>query len=116
MDDLENLQSIKGWRIEVVFDGAGRNNRVGPLGETRQRLSAADKATAKDVSKYGVRTVYTGAGIEADSYIEARCAEAKNVTNGAKTGTFIVATVSSTLCIVLCMDGSMDRSIVLVDN
>ncbi len=94
VDDLENLRSIKGWRIEVVFDGAGRNSRAGPLGDTRQRVSAAEKATSKEISKHGIRTVYTGAGIEADSYIEARCAQAKNVTSGAKTGTFIVATVS----------------------
>lgn len=93
VDDLESLRSLKGWRIEVVFDGAGKNFKSGPLGNTRQRrATAADKAVSKDVSKHGVRTVYTGSGIEADSYIEARCAEAKNVTNGSKTGTFIVAT------------------------
>jgi predicted RNA-binding protein with PIN domain len=92
LDDLENLRSIKGWRIEVVFDGAGRNSRSGPLGDTRQRLSAADKAASTDITKHGVRTVFTGSGIEADSYIEARCAKAKNVTQGATTGSFIVAT------------------------
>jgi predicted RNA-binding protein with PIN domain len=92
LDDLENLRSIKGWRMEVVFDGAGRNNRAGPLGDTRQRLSAADRATSKEVSKHGVRTVFTGTGTEADSYIESRCSEAKNVTAGAMTGSFIVAT------------------------
>jgi predicted RNA-binding protein with PIN domain len=94
VDDLESLRSLKGWRIEVVFDGAGRNFKSGPLGDTRQRrATAADKAASKDISKFGVRTVYTGSGIEADTYIEGRCAEAKNVTNGSKTGTFIVATV-----------------------
>lgn len=91
LEDLENLKSIKGWRIEVVFDGTGKI-KGGPLGDTRQRLSAADRATSKEVSKHGVRTVFTGSGIEADSYIEARCAEAKNVTEGAMTGSFIVAT------------------------
>ena len=95
VDDLESLRSLKGWRIEVVFDGAGRNIKSGPLGDTRlRRVTPADKVASKDVSKYGVRTVFTGSGVEADSYIEARCAEAKNVTNGSKTGTFIVATVS----------------------
>lgn len=92
LEDLESLRSIKGWRIEVVFDGAGRNPKKGPLGDTRQRVSSADRASSKEVSKFGVRAVYTGSGIEADSYIEARCAEAKSVTDGAITGSFIVAT------------------------
>jgi predicted RNA-binding protein with PIN domain len=56
-------------------------------------LTAADRAITKDVSKYGVRIIYTGSGIEADSYIEERCTRAKNVTQGRKTGTLIVATV-----------------------
>jgi predicted RNA-binding protein with PIN domain len=94
LEDLENLKSIKGWRLEVVFDGAGKS-RVGPLGDNRQRrVTAAEKATSKQMSKHGVRTVFTGRGIEADSYIEARCSEAKNVTGGSLTGSFIVATVS----------------------
>jgi acyl-CoA reductase-like NAD-dependent aldehyde dehydrogenase len=94
LEDLENLKSIKGWRLEVVFDGAGKS-RVGPLGDGRQtRVTAAEKATSKQMSKHGVRTVFTGRGIEADSYIEARCYEAKNVTGGSLTGSFIVATVS----------------------
>jgi predicted RNA-binding protein with PIN domain len=93
VDDLENLRSVKGWRIEVVFDGAGKDNRVGPLGETGQRrMTSADKATSKDVSQFGVRVVFTGTGIEADSYIEARCVQAKTVTEGKLTGSLIVAT------------------------
>jgi predicted RNA-binding protein with PIN domain len=93
VDDLENLRSIKGWRIEVVFDGAGKDNRVGPLGETGQRrMTSADKATSKDVSQHGVRVVFTGTGIEADSYIESRCLQAKTVTEGKLTGSLIVAT------------------------
>ena len=94
VDDLENLRSLKGWRIEVVFDGAGRNT-VGPLGNGpagSKTVTAADRATSKDVSKHGVRVVYTGVGVEADSYIEARCSAAKNVTKGELTGSFIVAT------------------------
>ena len=92
LDDLENLRSIKGWRIEVVYDGAGRNSQNGVLGYTRQSLMAVDKAANKDVSKFGVRQVFTGTGVEADSYIEERCANAKNVTGGEYTGSFIVAT------------------------
>jgi predicted RNA-binding protein with PIN domain len=93
VDDLESMRSIKGWRIEVVFDGAGKDNRVGPLGDTGQRrMTNADKAENKEVSKYGVRVVFTGTGIEADSYIESKCAMAKNVTKGELTGSLIVAT------------------------
>lgn len=93
VDDLENMRTIKTWRIEVVFDGAGKDNRMGPLGQSgRRSLSAADRAESKDVSKYGVRVVFTGAGVEADSYIEGRCLQAKNVTKGEVTGSLIVAT------------------------
>jgi len=95
IDDLENLSSLKGWRIECVFDGT-RRSTVGPLGQgpapTASRPTNADRATTKSVSKHGVRVVYTGVGIEADSYIEARCAEAKAVTDGSLSRSFIVAT------------------------
>lgn len=101
VDDLENLRSNKGWRIEVVFDGAGRrrSSSHGPLGDgprsstSSATTTKADRALSKEVSKFGVRSIYTGAGVEADSYIEERCARAKNVTGGSKTGMFIVATV-----------------------
>ena len=93
VDDLENLASIKRWRIECVFDGTRRSTAGGPLGQMPTGTTKAMlTATQKEVSKYGVRVVYTGAGIEADSYIESRCREAKNVTEGALTGQFIVAT------------------------
>ena len=94
IDDLENLRSLKGWRIECVFDGA-RRSTVGPLGHgpgnsaSTIRMEQVSKAS---VSKYGVRVVYTGIGSEADSYIESRCAAAKNVTDGVTTASFIVAT------------------------
>jgi uncharacterized protein len=101
MDDLENLQSIKGWRIECVFDGTRRAS-IGPLGSTNRGTSAAaglnpltrgvDQATKMSVSKYGVRIVYSGVGTEADTYIESRCVRAKNVTHGEITGSLIVAT------------------------
>ena len=93
VDDLENLASIKRWRIECVFDGTRRSLSNGPLGPMPTGTPKAMLTAArKDVSKYGVRVVYTGAGIEADSYIESRCREAKNVTAGALTGQLIVAT------------------------
>jgi predicted RNA-binding protein with PIN domain len=94
VDDLENLQSIKGWRIEVVFDGTGKST-TGPLGSGgpgSSRITRTHQEAKKSVSKHGVRTVFTGVGIEADSYIQERCAKAKNVTNGELTGSFIVAT------------------------
>jgi predicted RNA-binding protein with PIN domain len=93
IEDLENLRIVKGWRIEVVFDGAARSTKKGPLGDTPgQSVSAADRVAKKDVSKHGVRVVYTGSGVEADSYIENRCYAARNLTKGQFTGSFIVAT------------------------
>ena len=103
LDDLENLQSIKGWRIECVFDGT-RRATSGPLGSTSSGAGAGgggsmnpmtrglDQATKASVSKYGVRVVYSGVGTEADAYIESRCLRAKNVTQGEITGSLIVAT------------------------
>jgi predicted RNA-binding protein with PIN domain len=96
VDDLENLQSIKGWRIEVVFDGT-RRSTTGPLGSSGpsggfSRVTPLDRESKRSVTKHGVRTVFTGVGVEADSYIEARCATAKNVTRGELTGMFMVAT------------------------
>ena len=96
VDDLENLRSLKGWRIECVFDGT-KKSTVGPLGQGPGSNSPTqmDKAAKADVTKHGVRVVFSGVGIEADSYIEARCAKAKNVTKGETTGSFIVASDDS---------------------
>jgi uncharacterized protein len=91
VDDLENLRSLKGWRIEVVFDGT-RRSTIGPLGQGRGKPSALDRVSKAVVSKHGVRTIFSGVGVEADTYIEKRCAEARNVTDGEMTGSFIVAT------------------------
>jgi predicted RNA-binding protein with PIN domain len=92
VDDLENLRCIKGWRIEVVFDGRKRST-IGPLGHgPSSEVSRSDQLAQASVSKHGVRVVFSGVGIEADTYIESRCVQAKNVTNGSMTGSFIVAT------------------------
>ena len=95
IDDLENMASLKGWRVEVVFDGT-RRSTVGPLGygpgEGSSKPSQADRHAKDSLSKHGVRIVFSGVGEEADSYIEARCAQAKAVTEGELTGSFIVAT------------------------
>jgi len=95
--DLEELHYIKGWRIEIVFDGFGRSSN-GPLGDgpgtakQRNKISKFDQQASKTVTDHGVRVVYSGAGTSADGYIEKRCFEAKSVTGGTLTGSLIVAT------------------------
>jgi len=94
VSDLEALQRIKGWRIEVVFDGA-RRSLVGPLGHgpgNKVRVLAGDRNSRKSVTNEGVRVVFSGVGMEADSYILERCHKAKNVTKGKTTGSLMVAT------------------------
>lgn len=94
--DLEELRSLKGWRIECVFDGAGRPT-TGPLGDgpggskQSDKVSREDMSASKKVTSHGVRVVYSGVGASADSYIENRCFEAKNVTEGKLTRSLIVA-------------------------
>lgn len=94
LEDLENLRCVKGWRIECVFDGTKRNiNNMGPLGHGASSVTKSMEQSAKQsVSKFGVRVVFSGIGMEADTYIEGRCTRAKNVTHGAMTGSLIVAT------------------------
>jgi uncharacterized protein len=94
LDDLETMQAMKGWRIECVFDGA-RRSLVGPLGVGPGGTTATsrmDQATSMHVSQHGVRVVYTGMGTDADAYIEARCSQAKQVTHGQLTRSFLLAT------------------------
>jgi YacP-like NYN domain len=95
LDDLEQLASIKRWRIECVFDGGGNNPRLNNLGNgalvsigkgknafqgsiSTSSSSQSDTAPSKSVySKQNmVRVIFTGRGVEADSYIEGRCADA----------------------------------------
>jgi len=54
--------------------------------------------------------VFTGVGVEADSYIEARCAKAKNVTGGEFTGSFIIATDDSMIRMAGLSAGAMCMS------
>ena len=81
--DLEELHSIKGWRIECVFDGFGRNMN-GPLGDSPggERVSLSDREFKRQDTGRGVRIVYSGVGASADSYIERRCLDAKAITQG----------------------------------
>lgn len=98
--DMEELCALKGWRIEIVFDGYGRRDNVnsGPLGDdagsqmTRERISKSDQEATKKVTSNGVRVVFSGAGMSADNYIESRCFEAKKVTDGKISGSLIIAT------------------------
>jgi len=95
--DLEELRTLKGWRIEVVFDGFGKSTN-GPLGDgpgskmKRDQISKVDEIASKKVTNHGVRIVFSGVGTSADGYIESRCFEAKKVTDGKLTSSLIVAT------------------------
>lgn len=111
IEDLEGLTTIKGWRIEVVFDGAGKSTQgVLGRGPGTNRGTATDRTPTKEVSKYGVRVVFTGVGIEADTYIEARCAEAKTLTDGSLTRSFIIATDDSMIKMAGISAGAMCMS------
>lgn len=106
--DLEELKTVKGWRIELVFDGANNNNpfsttedgtsrKSTPLGDgaggfnIQNRMDPVSTESKIKVTDHGVRVVYSGTGTCADSYIESRCYEAKQkVTQGKITSSFIV--------------------------
>ena len=94
--DLEELRTVKDWRVEVVFDGAGRST-TGPLGDAlgtggdSKKVRLSDQEAKTSVTDHGVRVVYSGVGHSADSYIEQRCLDAKKVTEGKTTGSLIVA-------------------------
>jgi len=111
MDDLEGLASLRSWRIECVFDGGGRSN-IDPLGGPG-KLDIGTNPTMEPFGETGtVRSVYTGRGIEADTYIEGRCMASKNETLGKITSSLIVATDDLQIKLVasgagaLCMSSS----------
>lgn len=113
--DMEELRALKGWRIEIVFDGFGRAVN-GPLGDgpgskmIRERISKSDQQASKDVTTNGVRVVYSGAGTSADGYIEKRCFDAKQVTDGKLTGSLIVASDDNMIRNVACNAGALCMS------
>lgn len=113
--DMEEMRVLKGWRIEVVFDGFGRNIN-GPLGDgagssaTRSKISKVDSSASKKVTDYGVRVVYSGAGTSADGYIESRCFAAKQVTDGKMTGSLIVASDDNMIRVAAVNSGAMCMS------
>lgn len=114
--DLEQLRLIKGWRIECVFDGAGRASSAGPLGsgpgssEVNARITAEQTESKKKVTNHGIRVVYSGAGESADSYISQRCFDAKNVTRGEMTGSLIVASDDSMIRVAGANAGALCMS------
>eukprot|EP00978_Attheya_sp_CCMP212_P007713 scaffold17925_cov56-Attheya_sp.AAC.6 len=113
--DLEELQYLKGWRIECVFDGAGKST-VGPLGDgpgggsQREKVSKPDQMSNKKVTEHGVRVVYSGVGASADSYIEERCFTAKSITNGETTGSLIVASNDGAIRTIASSAGALCMS------
>ena len=111
LEDLEGLASLRRWRIECVFDGAGRGAIASPLGgnsDGKNHQSSGKNPTTTPFGKTGsVRTVYTGSGVEADTYIEGRCAAAKNVTLGKITSSLIVATDDAQIRLVANSAGAL---------
>jgi predicted RNA-binding protein with PIN domain len=112
--DLEELHSIKGWRIECVFDGFGRNVN-GPLGDNPggERVSLLDREFKRQDTGRGVRIVYSGVGASADSYIEKRCLDAKSITHGKLSvsgGSFIVASNDAMIRLVATGAGALVMS------
>ena len=115
LEDLEGLASLQRWRIECVFDGAGRAAIQGPLGsgpgKSNNNNNVGANPTLAPFGKTGtVRTVYTGRNIEADTYIEGRCAAAKNVTMGLTTSSLIVATDDSQIKLAANSAGALCMS------
>jgi len=116
VDELDLLRTLHNWRIECVFDGAGNTN-IGPLCHGSGRIETLKSPSSNmEISTYltnnGVRIVFTGRGVEADTYIEKRCFDAKKATNGVVTRSFIVATDDGMIRVAgenagaLCMSAS----------
>ena len=115
LEDLEALASLQRWRIECVFDGAGRAAIPEPLGNgPGNSFITSNSGTNPTLAPFGktgtVRTVFTGRGIEADTYIEGRCAAAKNVTMGLTTSSLIVATDDAQIKLVANSAGALCMS------
>ena len=114
--DLEQLRLIKGWRIECVFDGAGKATAHGPLGSgpgsatVNARVTSEATISRKKVTNHGIRVVFSGAGESADSYISHRCFDAKKVTDGETTGSFIVASDDSMIRVAGANAGALCMS------
>ena len=113
--DLEELRALKGWRIEVIFDGFGRST-TGQLGDDpggskkNVMVSKPDQQAQKKVTEHGVRVVYSGVGMSADGYIEERCMEAKKITEGKITGSLIVASDDNMIRTVATSAGAICMS------
>ncbi len=75
--DMEEMRSLKGWRIEVVFNGYGRNVNNGAIQgdgpgseSTRDKMYKLDQEASKKVTDNGVRIVKSCSRMSADGYIE----------------------------------------------
>ena len=115
LDDLEGLASLQRWRIECVFDGAGKAGLSAPLGlgpgNKNPNAELTKNPTIAPFGKTGsVRTVFTGKQTEADKYIEARCMAAKNVTLGVTTSSLICATDDALIRIAASNAGALCMS------
>ncbi|KAL3800507.1 hypothetical protein ACHAWO_000187 [Cyclotella atomus] len=112
--DLEDLHYAKGWRIECVFDGFGRKAGSAHFdGPGTDKVPLLERSTKISDTGRGVRVCYSGIGASADSYIEQRCLDARDVTKGKLTGSLIVVSNDAMIKLVgtsagaLCM--SSDR-------
>ena len=119
--DLEELRIHKQWRVEVVFDGYGRNLH-GPLGDGpggsrhNDKIDRVQQLVTKKVTDHGVRVIYSGAGKSADGYTEKRCVEAKAVTGGELTGRLIVASDDGMIRTVALSAGALCMSTDMMVN
>ena len=114
--DLEELHYAKGWRIECVFDGFGRKVSAnahfdGPgNGITADRVPLNERAMSVTDTGRGVRVCFSGVGASADSYIEKRCLDAKDITKGKLTGSLIVVSNDAMIKLVGASAGALCMS------
>jgi predicted RNA-binding protein with PIN domain len=95
--------------VHNLFDSATLVFHIGVLGDDvgGERITEQDmENTSKDVAK-GVRVTYSGIGTTADTYIEGRCFQAKNVTEGKLTGSLIVVTDDNLIRIAAVSAGAV---------
>jgi len=71
IEHLADLRYVEGWTIEVVFDGPEKHH------------------ISREVIGHDLVVVYCSS---ADTYIEERCRDLKNITKGDQNGSLIVAT------------------------
>ena len=107
---LQQLSLNNQFRIECVFDGFGRQTSYfqGPGNEVK--VSAQQRQATVTELGPGLRVAYSGVGASADSYIEKRCLDAKNVTEGKLTGNLIVVSNDQMIKLVASSAGALCMS------